>query len=114
MRLKRVFMFLLLMALGAGLAAQVPRPTKDPKALTEGQKARFQEAVSLRDSGRNAEAAAAFQAVAEENPESPQALLEESLCWYAAGEYEKALGPALGGMEFKSRVLGRFYSIAAE
>ena len=114
MRVKFVSMSLLAAAVASGVVAQVPKPTKEPVSLSPAQRAKYQDALALKAAGRYVDAAKALEEVVSENPDSPQALAEEARCWNEAKEYEKALDPALRGMEYSSQWLGTFYVLAAE
>ena len=83
-------------------AADVPNPAKVPTPLTEAQKARLTEGMTLHDAGRFEDALALYDAILQENPGAAQVLAEACLSGSASGSCEKVLVYALRGAQYKS------------
>jgi len=81
----------------------------DPAPSTARQDSLLRVGLGYHDSGRYAEAIAAYESILEENPDNVIALHEISYSCMAKGDYERALSFAQRGLKYRSESLPLFY-----
>ncbi|MFA4948068.1 MAG: tetratricopeptide repeat protein [Candidatus Krumholzibacteriia bacterium] len=81
----------------------------EPVPPTARQDSLLRTGLGYHDSGRYAEAIAAYESILEENPDNVIALHEISYSCMAKGDYERALSYAQRGLKYRSETLPLFY-----